>query len=603
MKNPVAYLFKKTWKYSEENRGKVVGFSSMFVVAQVVELFFQPLVWAAIMNVVQGLVITGITQEGFNKLFWLLMLTLVADLLFWTFHGPARVMEQTNSFGARINYRKYLAKGVMTLPMEWHVDHHSGDTIDKIEKGTNGLYSFSQVSFQIIYSIISLIGSYAVLVYFSPPAAYIVFGMLVMSAYITIRFDRVLIGHYKELNKAENKISESTFDAVSNIATVIILRVEKLVFAAMVNKIEQPLTLYKKTVKLSEFKWFLTNICASVMTIMVMLMYFWQNMKSGEGILIGNVFLLINYLGQITQIFFKFTSMYGDIVKNKAKVMNSEELASDFRKENFSNHVLPKQWQCVEVIGLNFSYYGVENENLHLDDVTLSFQRGERIAFVGISGCGKTTTLKIFRDLYHPRSLVLKADKKVIPDGFAGISRAIALVPQNPEIFATTILENITLGADYDMDFVRQFTDMACFTDIALSLPNKFNSSIKEKGVNLSGGQQQRLALARGLLACHDKDIVLLDEPTSSLDTSTEMAVYKNIFTRFQDKTIISSIHRLHLLPMFEKIYLFNEGKIIASGSLSELLISSPEFLELWKMYHEHKGEYETKIGLQTIRQ
>ena len=78
--------------------------------------------------------------------------------------------------------------------------------------------------------------------------------------------------------------------------------------------------------------------------------------------------------------------------------------------------------------------------------------------------------------------------------------------------------------------------------------------SIKEKGVNLSVGQQQRLALARGLLACHDKDVVLLDEPTSSLDTATEMKVYRNIFREFREKTIISSIHRLHLLPLFHKM-------------------------------------------------
>jgi len=132
---------------------------------------------------------------------------------------------------------------------------------------------------------------------------------------------------------------------------------------------------------------------------------------------------------------------------------------------------------------------------------------------------------------------------------------------------------------------------MACFTDVVEDLPKKFDSSIKEKGVNLSGGQQQRLSLARGLLACHDKDIVLLDEPTSSLDTVTEMKVYRNIFREFRDKTIISSIHRLHLLPLFHKIYVFSEGRIIASGNLEELLTHCPEFQELWRQYHENKQE------------
>lgn len=560
----------------------------MFTVAQLVELFFQPLIWAAIMNVVQK---EGITEVSIRKLFLLLLLTLASDLVFWAFHGPARVLEQINSFRARMNYRKSLLKGVMTLPMEWHVDHHSGDTIDKVEKGTGGLYSFSQVSFQIIYAVVSLIGSYAILVYFSPPAAYIVLAMLILSAWITIRFDKVLIDQYKELNKTENQISESVFDAISNIATVIILRVEKLVFKALANKIEKPLALYKKNVKISETKWFLTNVCASVMTIIVMTVYFWENMGTTQQILVGNVYLLTKYLGEISQLFFKFTSMYSDIVKNKARVMNSEELTEDFKPENFTNHVLPEDWRRLEVANLNFSYHNEGKGDDHLKDVSLSFERGLNYAVVGESGSGKTTTLKLARDLYKPTSGQVVCDGNVIVDGFGGISRAIALVPQNPEIFATTILENITLGAEHDMDSVRHFTDMACFTDVVEKLPRKFDSSIKEKGVNLSGGEQQRLALARGLLACHDKDVVLLDEPTSSLDTSTEMRVYRNIFREFRDKTIISSIHRLHLLPMFDKIYMFCGGRIVASGTLQDLLATCPEFQELWRQYHEHKDE------------
>jgi ATP-binding cassette subfamily B protein len=183
----------------------------------------------------------------------------------------------------------------------------------------------------------------------------------------------------------------------------------------------------------------------------------------------------------------------------------------------------------------------------------------------------------------------LLVDGSLISQGFEGISRAIALVPQNPEIFSTTILENVTLGAEYDPTFVERFIAMACFTEVLKDLPHGLDSSIKEKGVNLSGGQQQRLALARGLLACHDKDIVLLDEPTSSLDTANEMRIYQNIFREFNDKTVISSIHRLHLLPLFHRICFMSDGEIVASGNLNELLTNCSEFQGLWQQYHEAK--------------
>ena len=586
--NPLFYLFSKTWHYSEGNQRKVVLYWIMFVVANSIELFCQPLVMAKIIDTIQK---QGITLANINFLFGLLMLTLVAELAFWAIHGPARCIERYNAFLVRLNYRKFLLKGVMTLPMEWHTDHHSGDTIDKIEKGTNSLFSFSEDSFQVIYSIVQLVVSYTILAYFSRPAAFIVLGMIIISVWITMRFDKVLVGQYEELNRSENNISESVFDSISNITTVIILRVEKLVFGAIMRKVEKPFELFKRNQRLSEIKWFLTSVTCTVMVIIVMGVYFWQHIGVGQGVAIGSVYLLMNYLNKISELFFRFTSMYSDILKGKSRVMNSEELTKDFKTENFTNHVLPRTWQRLDVAGLDFSYYGEGNGDRHLENVSMSLSRGERIALVGESGSGKTTILKIMRDLYRPQHMKLMVDGRVIPDGFGGVSRAIALVPQNPEIFATTILENITLGADYDINSVMHFTDMACFTDVVGGLPNGFNSSIKEKGVNLSGGQQQRLALARGLLACHDKDIVLLDEPTSSLDTGTEMRVYGNIFREFQDKTIVSSIHRLHLLPLFHKIYFFSNGQIIASGSLNELLMQCPEFQELWRQYNDHNEE------------
>jgi ABC-type multidrug transport system fused ATPase/permease subunit len=208
---------------------------------------------------------------------------------------------------------------------------------------------------------------------------------------------------------------------------------------------------------------------------------------------------------------------------------------------------------------------------------------------VGESGSGKTTSLHVMRDLYHPQSLKLSVDGVHIPAGFEGIARAIALIPQDPEIFATTILENITLGANYEIDTVLRCTDMACITSVIQSLPKGFHSSIKEKGVNLSGGEQQRLALARGLLACSDKDIILLDEPTSSLDMPNERKIYDAIFAGFPDQTIISSVHKPHLLPLFDRICIFEKGKIVASGTMNKLLKSHLPFREMWQMHCQSK--------------
>jgi ABC-type multidrug transport system fused ATPase/permease subunit len=105
--------------------------------------------------------------------------------------------------------------------------------------------------------------------------------------------------------------------------------------------------------------------------------------------------------------------------------------------------------------------------------------------------------------------------------------------------------------------------------------------------VNLSGGQKQRLALARGILAARDSSLVLLDEPTSSVDPRTEALIYDNLFTAFSDKAIISSIHRLHLLPRFDYIYVLHQGRIVAEGSFDDLRTHNPVFRDLWRHQQE----------------
>lgn len=586
MNNPLVYLFSRTWRYGQ-NRGSIVTYWLMFIVGNTITMIASPLAMAKVIDIIQK---QGITRENFSTLLILLLVTFIIHLAFWGFHGPARVIERANAFNVRANYRRSLLKGVLNLPLDWHTDRHSGDTIDRIEKGSTGLYSFSEGSFVIISSLVKLMVSYAMLIYVCPPAAYIVIAMIAVTVWITVRFDRVILGKYKELNQADNTISESVFDTISNITTVVILRVEKLVFSAISAKIDKPFGVFSQSAKVIEVKWFMTSTCNHIMFIAVLGVYFWQNIGTPQGVLIASVYLLLRYLDQIGELFLTFTGKYGDILRFKASVMNSEELAKDFVEQSFGNHVLPENWQCIQVKNLSFSYHTIEGADLHLENVDFTIRRGERIALVGKSGSGKTTLLKVMRGLYQPQKMQLAVDGRVVEEGFDGISRAIALVPQNPEIFATTIIDNITLGAEYPPEFVDHYVSMACFQETLLGLPNGYTSSINERGVNLSGGQQQRLALARGLLACHDKSLVLLDEPTSSLDFANEMRIYEKIFKEFRGKSIVSSIHRLHLLPLFDRIYMFDEGEVIGSGTLNELYASCPQFAELWKKYRQQEG-------------
>ena len=161
--NPISYLFGKTWQHSEGNRKKLVCAWILFVCAEMIDTFFLPFVWAKIISIVA---VQGITASSLSSIDLMLGLIFARVVVVWALHGTARIMECDNAFLARAQYRKFLTRGLLTLPLAWHTDHHSGDTIDRTAKGTTALYDFSESSFQIVYCFVMLLGSYGMLVYF-----------------------------------------------------------------------------------------------------------------------------------------------------------------------------------------------------------------------------------------------------------------------------------------------------------------------------------------------------------------------------------------------------------------------------------------------------
>ena len=589
LNSPVIYLTRKMYFYSRERRKYIIGVTLCFIIAGTIESS-KPLIFGYLLNSIQQ---NGVNKENIIFLCFILFLLFLAEFLFWVFWGPARISEQKTAFIAKKNYKEYLLQGSMGLPLAWHADHHSGDTIDKIDKGTNALFSFSEQTFMFVSAIVRIVVSFFALFFISVNAGILACITSIIIFYIMFLYDKRLVPGYKIVNSAENKISEKIYDAMSNITTVIVLRIESLVFKSISRAIDRPYAQFRKNSINNEWKWFYAAALGQLTMILVLVIYLIGVVNKNEVILVGSISVLFMYTSRVRETFFNFAQMYNNAVKWKTNIMNAEELTKEFSSQNIITNQknLPKNWSTISINDLSFSYHDETNADLHLDDVNVDFKKGEKIAVIGESGGGKTTFLNLFRGLYVPRSISLKIDTdKSVPD-FNSISDSISLIPQDPEIFSTTIRENITLGVDYPLKEIRSFTDLASFSDIVDRLPNGLESTIVEKGVNLSGGEKQRLALARGLLASKDKDIVLLDEPTSSVDFHNELNIYENIFKRFPEKTIISSIHRLHLLPLFDTILFFKDGKIVSRGNLEYLKENSKDFQELWEKYLQTQNQ------------
>lgn len=589
--NPLIYLWRMLWRYSAGNRRTVVLYSLMSAGAVIV-WSLEPLVVGLLLNEVQE---NGVGSGNITVLMTMVIAFFGIEVFGWLLHGPSRVMETENAFMAKVNYKKHLLKGVLAYPIEWHSDHHSGDTIDKIEKGANGLFGFGEGTFQIIHAFVALIAGLGALFYFDVYAGIAAAVLILPTFYILTLFDRKLVPGYKKVSFLENDVAAKVFDVLSNVTTVIILRVESLVLKALSVAIGKPKNQFMMNSRINEWKWFSASTLGRVASIAVIAIYLAKQFSVGA-VMVGTIYILYGYVDRIRNVFFTFAHLYNDIIRWRAYVSNAEELSKDFReKQSEKENHLPQHWKNLSIQNLSFSYQN-GSDSLQIADVTMNIRKGERIALIGESGGGKSTFLKLLRDLYHPKTLELSVDGQAVPEGFVGIENSISLVPQEPEIFSTTIRENLTVGVEYSESHIKVFTDMAACTDVVKRLPKGLESSVVEKGVNLSGGEKQRLALARGLLASEHKDIILLDEPTSSVDFGNELNIYRNVFEAFPEKTIVSSIHRLHLLSLFDSVYLFKAGRVVASGTFEDLKQSSEDFKELWERYVQTRDAV-TEVG------
>ena len=223
----------------------------------------------------------------------------------------------------------------------------------------------------------------------------------------------------------------------------------------------------------------------------------------------------------------------------------------------------------IEIKNLDFRY---GTRKLVLEKINISIKKGERIAFVGESGSGKTTLAKLLLKLYLAEKGEILIDGNNIKDiQIESLRDKIAYIPQETFLFSGSIYDNLTLGLnETNLEEVIESAKKAQAHDFINELPLRYNTRLEENGANLSGGQRQRLAIARAMLK--NPDILILDEATSNLDAITERALDNTINEYARDMTTIFIAHRLSTIKNCDRIYVFEKGKIIESGSHLELI-------------------------------
>lgn len=277
----------------------------------------------------------------------------------------------------------------------------------------------------------------------------------------------------------------------------------------------------------------------------------------------------------------QFLAVSGSLIQMKEfgeKLKANKETTGKEKLKEFNNNIVLKN--------ASFSY---NNEKRILDDISLTIEKNEIVAFVGESGSGKTTLVNLFSGLLPLDNGSMKIDGINSADlDISTFQNRIGYITQDPVIFNDTIFNNVSFWSEPTAENKKKFENAiakASITDFINTLPQKEETVLGHFGINLSGGQKQRISIARELFK--DIDILILDEATSALDSETEKAIQDNIDSLKGFYTILIVAHRLSTIKNANRIVFMKEGSISNIGKFDELISEVPHFkrmVELQKL-------------------
>jgi len=560
--------------------------------------FFFVLVLATVLDnltsFIYKLLIDSVPSKNYQILMEMVLLFVGVNIVVNLLNALSHYLGDRALFPAARDARIEVFKRVQDLDFAFHVNKSTGALISGFKRGDEAFFDlFHDLNEDVFRTLLSLI---IVLFFFTRITPIIsLLMLLIFFVNVSVSWQLVKINIKKRtaFNEAEDKISGIITDNLINYETVKFFAQEKTEETRLKGEFQDWLSKiwgYANSFRLMD----ITIGTLSNLGILAIFLVAIQKLVIGK-ITTGDLVMIASFTTMFYYRFFDLLYRFRDIAKRYVDIERYFSI--------LDNEILIKDPESPVAVkgknvrgGIRFrnvSFRYPDTKKYVLNEIDLKIKPREAVAFVGRSGVGKTTIIKLLLRFYD----VSKG--KVLIDGInvqkftkRQLRSFIGVVPQEPILFNNTIGFNIAYGnAKAEKNDIIKAAKLANLHQFIEGLPLKYDTPVGERGIKLSGGQKQRLAIARMILT--SPKIIIFDEATSNLDSESERLIQNSLWKIAKDRTVLIIAHRFSTVRRASRIVVIDEGKIVEEGSHEKLMKKKGLYFYFWQL--QAKGQMEDK--------
>ena len=572
-------LFPYLWPEKRNDLKVRVSFAIVALLLAKIASVLTPLVL--------GKAVDSLTElsSGIN-LFMLIPIALIssyglARIISFTFVAIRDALFSKVSQNAIRKISLNMFKHLHYLSLQFHLNRQTGALAKYIDRGTKGIdFLLRYVLFNVVPTFFEIFLVAAILFYlYGIWYAVVTLTTIGVYSYLTFRITEWRNLFRKIMNQADNDVSTKMIDSLLNFETVKYFNNEDYEFA----RLDKSLKEYELAANKSRHSLSLLNIAQ---TFIIMLGITIMLVMSAYGIKNGNInvggFVVINaYMLQLYQPLNFLGSVYREIRQALTDMENMFSLLEVKQSSKKNLNTMPQNKETeIKFDNVSFDY---DIRRTIIKNISFNVYDGKKVAIVGPTGAGKSTISRLLFRFYEPKEgNIYINDTNINTISQDSLRKTIGVVPQDTVLFNDTIYYNIAYGnTEATKEEVIDAAKNADIHNFISILPDGYDTLVGERGLKLSGGEKQRVAIARAILK--NPKIFFFDEATSSLDSSTEKEIQKNLENISRNKTTLIIAHRLSTAANADTIIVLDNGIIVEQGTHNNLLSKKGKYFEMWE--------------------